>query len=138
MIRPFHYSFLVSDLAESRRFYGGLLGCAEGRSAPTWVDFDFFGSQVSLHLTDDVPAPRHWGKVDSIDVPMPHFGAVLRWADFHELAARLRESGLEFVIPPMVRFAGQPAEQATMFFRDPSGNAIELKAFRDEANLFAH
>lgn len=138
MIRPFHYSFLVNDLDEARRFYGGLLGCAEGRSTAAWVDFDFFGSQISAHLTDDVPVPRHLGKVDAIDVPMPHFGAVLRWSDFHELADRLRDSGTQFVIAPMIRFAGHPGEQATMFFRDPSGNAIELKAFRDEAKLFAH
>lgn len=137
-MRPFHYSFLVGDLDEARRFYGGLLGCPEGRSAPTWVDFDFFGAQISLHLTDDVPQPRHKGKVDAIEVPMPHFGAVLTWDEFHEIADRLRNANLSFVIDPMMRFAAQPAEQATMFFLDPSGNAIELKAFRNEEGLFAH
>lgn len=136
-MRPFHFSFLVSDLDEARRFYGAVLGCAEGRSAPTWVDFDFFGNQISLHLTDDVPRTRHTGKVDSIDVPMPHFGAILAWDDFHSLADRVKAANVQFVISPMIRFAGQPAEQATMFFRDPSGNALEFKAFRDEEQVFS-
>src|SRR6187431_768613 len=98
MTEPFHYAFLVSDLDATRAFYAGLLGAAEGRSAATWVDFDFFGNQISAHLTDDVPVSRHTGQVDGVAVPMPHFGAVLAWDAFDALAARLREAGTDFVI----------------------------------------
>lgn len=135
-MRPFHFSFLVRDLDEARRFYGDILGCREGRSAPTWVDFDFFGNQISLHLTGDVPQSRHTGKVDDIDVPMPHFGAILGWDEFQQLAGRARDASVDFVFAPMIRFAGQPSEQVTMFFRDPSGNALEFKAFRHEEHVF--
>ena len=137
MAEPFHYSFFVHDLDAARAFYTGLLGCTEGRSAATWVDFDFFGNQISLHLTDDVPEPRHTGQVDGVAVPMPHFGALLPWAEFEALAARLGRAGTRFVIEPYVRFAGEPAEQATMFLLDPSGNALEFKAFRHPERVFA-
>jgi extradiol dioxygenase family protein len=135
-LAPFHHAFPVDDLAAARRFYGELLGCLEGRSSAEWVDFDFFGHQIVAHL-----APRkagdHHNPVDGHDVPVPHFGVVLDWDDFHALAARLRERGVNFVIEPYVRFAGQVGEQATMFFRDPAGNALEFKSFRDRSQLFA-
>ena len=137
MANPFHYAFLVRDLDATRAFYAGLLGAAEGRSAPTWVDFDLFGNQLSAHLADDVPVSRHTGLVDGVEVPMPHFGAILRWAEFDALAARLRAAGTRFVIEPYVRFVGEPAEHATMFLLDPSGNALEFKAFRDPEQVFA-
>ena len=137
MTEPFHYSFLVHDLGAARAFYAGLLGCAEGRSAPTWVDFDFYGNQLSAHLTDDVPRSRHTAHVEGVAVPMPHFGAVLPWAEFEALAARLREGGAPFVIEPYVRFAGESGEQATMFLLDPSGNALEFKSFRSPEQVFA-
>ena len=136
MTSPFHYSFFVSDLASTRRFYGQVLGCGEGRSTDTWVDFDFFGNQISAHATG-APAPtENKGVVDGIAVPMPHFGAVLGWDEFHALAGRIRDAGLPFVIEPRLRFAGQPGEQATMFLLDPSGNALEFKAFRRPDQMF--
>jgi extradiol dioxygenase family protein len=134
---PFHYAFLVRDLDTTRAFYAGLLGCHEGRSAPTWVDFDFFGHQISAHLGDPTLNPDNLGLVDGKQVPMPHFGAVLDWRVFHELAERLRAGAVAFVLAPQVRYAGLPAEQATMFLLDPSGNALEFKAFRDPAQVFA-
>ena len=131
----FHHAFLVRDLDAARVFYGGALGCREGRSAETWVDFDFFGHQISLHLGEPaVSATR--GQVDGIEVPMPHFGAILDWETFDALAARLQAAGTAFVIAPRLRFVGQPAEQQTMFLLDPSGNALEFKAFRDEGAIF--
>jgi extradiol dioxygenase family protein len=134
---PFHLAFPVHDLAAARAFYGGLLGCPEGRSAPEWIDFDFFGHQIVAHLDPAMaPAPHH-NPVDGHDVPVPHFGAVLPMADWEKLAERLTAAGTAFVIAPTVRFRGQPGEQATMFFRDPSGNALELKAMADPAALFA-
>jgi len=133
----FHYSFFVRDLAATRRFYGELLGCREGRSTDAWVDFDFFGHQISAHTTG-TPAPtENKGLVDGIAVPMPHFGAILGWEDFHALAARLRSANVSFVIEPRSRFAGQPAEQATMFLLDPAGNALEFKAFRHPEHVFS-
>jgi len=127
--RPFHYSFPVRDLDEARRFYGGLLACAEGRSAPTWVDFDFFGNQLSAHLGAPTAAAAT-GQVDGVAVPIPHFGAILDPGEFEALAARLRAAGVGFLVEPRLRFEGRPGEQHTMFFRDPSGNAIEIKAYR--------
>ena len=135
---PFHLAFPVTDLAEARAFYGGLLGCAEGRSDDHWVDFDLFGHQIVAHLTpggDD--AIVHRNPVDGDDVPVPHFGLVLGWDDWHVLRDRLVAAGIEFVIAPTIRFAGKPGEQATMFFLDPSGNALEFKSFRDPGKLFA-
>ena len=134
---PFHLAFPVHDLAAARAFYGGLLGCAEGRSAEDWVDFDFFGHQVVAHLDTGMAPRRHSNPVDGHEVPVPHFGAVLAMAEWERLARRLEEAGTAFVITPTVRFKGQAGEQATMFFLDPSGNAIEIKAMRDPAKLFA-
>jgi len=133
---PFHLAFPVHDLAAARAFYGGLLGCPEGRSADLWVDFDFFGHQIVAHLSPDAKPRAHHNPVDGHDVPVPHFGAVLTMDDWKALAARLRDS-VEFVMEPTIRFRGEPGEQATMFFLDPSGNALEIKAMRDPAGLFA-
>ncbi|MBL8307946.1 MAG: VOC family protein [Rubrivivax sp.] len=136
-IAPFHLAFPVHDLAETRRFYGGLLGCPEGRSSPEWIDFDLFGHQIVAHLAPPRAGADHHNEVDGHDVPVPHFGVVLDWEHFHAFATRLRENGVTFVIEPYIRFAGRVGEQATMFFRDPSGNALEFKAFRDRSQLFA-
>ena len=133
----FHLAFPVRDLAEARAFYGGLLGCAEGRSSPEWVDFNFYGHQIVAHLAPGESAVRMTNAVDSHDVPVPHFGAVLIMADWQALADRLRAAGVRFGIEPYVRFKGQAGEQATMFFHDPSGNALEFKAFGDLNQLFA-
>ncbi len=133
---PFHLAFPVHDLAAARAFYGGLLGCAEGRSAADWVDFDFFGHQIVAHLAPARPAPHHT-RVDRHEVPVPHFGVVLGWQAWHDLAARLRAAGARFLIAPGIRFAGEVGEQATLFLTDPSGNALEFKAFRDGSALFA-
>jgi extradiol dioxygenase family protein len=135
-LSPFHLAFPVRDLAAARAFYGGLLGCPEGRSAEHWVDFDFFGHQIVAHLAPGMAQPDHDNPVDGHDVPVPHFGAVLAMPAWTALAERLRAGGVAFVIEPTVRFAGLPGEQATMFFRDPSGNAIEIKAMRDPESLF--
>jgi extradiol dioxygenase family protein len=134
---PFHYSFFVKDLAATRRFYGEILGCREGRSTESWVDFDFFGNQISAHTTGPPVPTQDEGIVDGIRVPMPHFGAVLPWDEFHTLASRLQGAGCRFVIEPRRRFEGLPAEQATMFLLDPSGNALEFKAFRRPEHLFS-
>ena len=132
----FHFAFHVRDLDAARRFYGGVLGCTEGRSAATWVDFDFFGHQLSLHLGEPA-ATTITGRVGEARVPMPHFGVVLELADWQALAQRLREHATAFVLAPQCRFEGQPGEQWTMFFCDPSGNAIEVKGFRSLATLYA-
>ncbi|MCA6271733.1 MAG: VOC family protein [Phenylobacterium sp.] len=137
MSRPrFHLAFPVRDLAEARAFYGGLLGCAEGRSSPEWVDFDFHGHQIVAHLA---PSPEDvaTNPVDGEDVPVRHFGVILDLASWRALADRLEAAGVRFIIPPQVRFQGQPGEQATLFFLDPSGNALEFKAFADDARVFA-
>jgi extradiol dioxygenase family protein len=137
-LQPFHLAVPVKDLAEARRFYGGLLGCAEGRSSPDWVDFDFFGHQLVAHLDHAGGAGRPiYNPVDGKDVPVPHFGVVLEWDHWHRLAATLQAAGIRFGIEPGIRFAGQVGEQATMFFYDPSGNALEFKTFRDPSRLFA-
>ena len=134
---PFHLAFPVDDLAAARRFYGQLLGCPEGRSAGHWVDFNLYGHQIVAHLAPAAVAERAINPVDGDEVPVPHFGAVLPMKDWEKLAERLVEGGVDFVIPPTVRFAGQPGEQATMFLRDPAGNALEFKARTDPAKLFA-
>ena len=139
-LQPFHLAIEVDDIAASRAFYGGLLGCPEGRSAERWVDFDLYGHQLVCHLRDGGDRERAGSSnpVDGHDVPVPHFGVVLEMDDWERLAARLQAAGTSFVIEPHVRFPGQPGEQATMFFHDPSGNALEFKAFRDiGAQLFA-
>lgn len=134
---PFHLAFPVHDLEAARGFYGGLLGCPEGRSAAEWIDFDFFGHQIVAHLDPDMRPRPHHNPVDGHDVPVPHFGAVLAMAEWDRLAERLQAAeGVTFVIEPTVRFRGETGEQATMFFLDPSGNALEIKAMRDPANLF--
>ncbi len=134
---PFHLAFPVHDLEAARAFYGDLLGCPEGRSSEEWIDFDFFGHQIVAHLDPAMQPRPHHNAVDGHDVPVPHFGAVLQMDEWQVLAERLSASGANFVIEPTVRFAGLPGEQATMFFLDPSGNALEIKAMRDPARLFA-
>ena len=132
----FHLAYHVTDLEAARRFYGDLLGCEEGRSTDTWVDFDFFGHQLSLHLGTPFET-ANTGKVGDHMVPMPHLGVVLAKSDWDALSARLTEAGVAFVLPPSTRFAGEPGEQSTMFFRDPSGNPIEIKGFADTTGIFA-
>jgi extradiol dioxygenase family protein len=136
-MQPFHLAIPVPDLAAARSFYGQQLGCPEGRSAQDWVDFDFYGHQLVAHLDAAQRTPVHHNRVDGQDVPVPHFGVVLEWSTWQELAARLRSAGVRFLIEPGIRFAGQVGEQATMFLHDPSGNALEFKAFRDPSRLFA-
>ena len=139
-VQPFHLAFPVSDLDAAREFYAGRLGCPMGRSSDRWIDFDFFGHQLVAHLVDeaaDQPGPHDSNPVDGHDVPIPHFGVVLEWSQWETLAERLKSQGTRFVIEPYVRFVGQPGEQATMFFLDPSGNALEFKAFRDIGQMFA-
>ena len=137
-LRPFHLAFPVHDLAAARQFYGGLLGCAEGRSCAEWIDFDFYGHQIVAHLVEaDAAGYQGANPVDGHDVPVPHFGIVLTLEDWQALADRLTAAGTPFAIAPTIRFKGQPGEQATMFFRDPSGNAIEMKAFASLDQLFA-
>ena len=139
-LSPFHLASPVHDLAAARAFYRDLLGCAEGRSAEHWVDFDFFGHQLVAHVDAKARArsvERAFNPVDGHEVPVPHFGIVLEWDAWHRLADRLRAAGVEFQIEPYLRFAGQVGEQATMFFYDPSGNALEFKSFRDPGQLFA-
>lgn len=136
-MRPFHLAFPVHDLAAARAFYGGLMGCAEGRSATQWVDFDLYGHQIVAHLDPAARAAPVSNAVDGHDVPVPHFGVVLAMADWQALADRLTAAGVRFGIAPHIRFKGQAGEQATMFFTDPSGNALEFKAFADDAMLFA-
>jgi extradiol dioxygenase family protein len=136
-ITPFHVAFPVHDIAQARHFYGTLLGCPEGRCAEAWVDFNLFGHQiVAHHKPRDGAPPLHHNPVDGHDVPVPHFGVVLTMPQWEALAARLENAGVAFVIAPHIRFKGQAGEQATMFLLDPSGNALEFKAFRDMQDLF--
>ncbi len=137
-LEPFHLAVPVHDLAAARAFYGELLGCPEGRSSAEWVDFDFFGHQLVTHLDHSGAARKPiYNAVDGHDVPVPHFGVVLEWGQWHHLADRLRAAGIRFGIEPGIRFVGQVGEQATMFFQDQSGNALEFKAFKDPSRLFA-
>lgn len=140
----FHLAFPVHDLAAARRFYGELLGCEEGRSDEHWVDFNFYGHQIVAHCTEPEKGPGQDGPdggrsnpVDGHDVPVPHFGLVLTMQQWRELRDRLVQAGTRFIIEPYIRFVGEPGEQATMFLLDPSGNALEFKAFADPAQLFA-
>jgi extradiol dioxygenase family protein len=135
-VTAFHFAFFVTDLASARRFYGDVLGCREGRSTDTWVDFDFFGNQISAHTTGPVGLTIDAGVVEGIRVPMPHFGAVLAWDEFHRVADRIRQAAIPFIIEPRVRYSGQPGEQLTMFLRDPSGNALEFKSFKHPEHVF--
>jgi uncharacterized protein len=136
--RPrFHLAFPVRDLDEARDFYGGLLGCAEGRSAEDWVDFDFFGHQIVAHKTAQPEFPTVTNDVDNEQVPVRHFGVILDMDNWSTVTDRLRDAGVIFLIEPQVRFRGRPGEQATCFFLDPSGNAIEIKAFAEDSQVFA-
>ncbi|MGS2721155.1 VOC family protein [Paraglaciecola aestuariivivens] len=136
-IMPFHLAIPVTDLQQAERFYQGLLGCEKGRSSAHWIDWNFFGHQLVTHKVANMPTMPTHNQVDDKAVPVPHFGVVLAWQDWQQLAARLEDSNLDFVIKPYIRFAGEVGEQATMFFYDPSGNALEFKAFKDLSQLFA-
>ena len=136
-ITPFHIAFPVNNLDAARKFYGKVLGCQEGRSSDHWIDFSLFGHQIVAHLKADHPRDSGSNAVDGHDVPVPHFGVVLPWGIWEDLANRLKQANIEFVIEPYVRFEGEVGEQATMFFLDPAGNALEFKAFKDMSQLFA-
>ena len=133
----FHLAFPVNDLDVARRFYGQVLGCPEGRSSDRWIDFNLFGHQIVAHLSEKGAGVRSSNHVDADDVPVPHFGIVLPMDEWKTLAERLRSNGVKFVIEPKIRFAGEVGEQATMFFLDPSGNALEFKGFNDLSQVFA-
>lgn len=133
----FHLAFPVKELEETLIFYRDHLGCKTGRSSDKWIDFDFWGHQVVAHLSPEDAGKSASNEVDGHEVPAKHFGVILSWGDFDELAKRLEKAGQEFIIEPYIRFEGQPGEQATMFLLDPSGNALEFKAFKDESQLFA-
>ena len=134
---PFHLAFPVVDIAATRAFYVELLGCREGRSATRWIDFDFFGHQISAHLVDAASKRAETNLVDGDNVPVRHFGAILEWQAWHALADKLRAAHVRFLIEPHIRFKGEVGEQATMFFVDPSGNALEFKSFQDSSRVFA-
>lgn len=136
-LTPFHIAFPVNDLAAARSFYGGVMGCDEGRSSAEWIDFSLFGHQIVAHLKPGYAPDTHHNAVDGHAVPVPHFGVVLRMQDWQALADRLRAANTAFIIEPYVRFQGEVGEQATMFFLDPAGNALEFKAFADMGQLFA-
>jgi extradiol dioxygenase family protein len=138
MSTPFHLAFPVKDLEQTKTFYGALLGCEMGRSAERWVDFDFFGHQLSAHLRPEALDNEPANEVDGKKVPVRHFGAILEWKQWHQLADKLKAEGISFIIEPYIRFQGQVGEQATMFFLDPSGNALEFKSFKDPSQVFAH
>lgn len=133
----FHLAIPVKDLDEARKFYMGLLGCKEGRSSDRWVDFDFYGHQISAHLAPDQTGLVQANPVDGDKVPVRHFGVILSWDNWHKLSESLQNKKMKFIIEPHVRFKGKVGEQATMFFLDPSGNALEFKSFKDESKLFA-
>lgn len=137
MIQPFHFAIPVQNLKLCRDFYGRILNCKEGRSTKSWVDFDFFGHQLVIHQKEGFKPQRISNPVDGYDVPVPHFGVVLTWKDWHILANNLKESNTTFIIAPCIRFQGEVGEQATMFFNDPEKNALEFKAFKDIGQLFA-
>ena len=136
--RPrFHLAFPVHDLESARRFYAGTLGCETGRESEHWIDFDFYGHQVVAHLSPEECGHGETNPVEGKAIPVRHFGLILGWTDWEELSERLKRAGADFLVDPHVRFQDQPGEQATMFVRDPSGNALEFKAFRDEGQIFA-
>lgn len=138
-LTPFHIAFPVDDLAEARHFYGTILGCPEGRSSAQWIDFDLFGHQIVAHLKPRASQEdTHHNPVDGHEVPVPHFGVVLPMNTWNDLSERLKAANITFVIEPYIRFRGEVGEQATMFFLDPAGNALEFKAFADISQLFAH
>lgn len=133
---PFHFAFKVDDLTSTRQFYLELLGCTEGRATDHWVDFDFFGHQLSAHVSENRPPLDYCGQVDGIAVPIPHFGAVIPMAEFETIQARLQQADVTFLVPPTLRYAGKPGEQMTMFVLDPSGNPLEFKAFSRPEEVF--
>ncbi len=137
MIPPFHLAFPVKDLEETDKFYSQILGCSKGRSSDHWIDYNLFGHQVVAHLAPDDAGQGSTNDVDGHQVPVKHFGVILAWQQWHDFADRLKSHGVNFIIEPYIRFAGQPGEQATMFFLDPSGNALEFKAFKDQSQIFA-
>jgi extradiol dioxygenase family protein len=136
-LSPFHLAIPVDDLTTCRQFYGDVIGCTEGRSDTHWVDFDFFGHQLVIHQVNAKAEGDASNPVDGHDVPVPHFGVVLPWEDWESLSIRLKSRGVKFVIDPYIRFKGKPGEQGTMFFKDPAGNALEFKAFKNIQQLFA-
>lgn len=136
-LQPFHLAIPVDNLSECRNFYTNILNLQEGRSSDHWVDYNFFGHQLVIHYKPKEKEDLHTNSVDGKDVPIPHFGVVLNWSDFHLFADHLRLKNIDFIIEPYVRFEGEVGEQATMFFKDPSGNALEFKAFKDMDQLFA-
>jgi len=136
-IQPFHLAFPIRDIEETRTFYQDLLGCAIGRSTEKWIDFNFFGHQLSAHVKPEELSQAKANQVDGKKVPVRHFGVVLTWEDWHTLSDKLKENQLSFIIEPYIRFKGEVGEQATMFFLDPSGNALEFKAFQDPTQIFA-
>ncbi|MBK9448285.1 MAG: VOC family protein [Bacteroidetes bacterium] len=135
-IRPFHLAFPVKDLDATRKFYTETLGCRVGRSADLWIDFDFYGHQISAHLVPENQSEKRSNPVDGKNVPVSHWGVILDWDTWHVLSERLTDLGIEFIIAPYLRFAGEPGEQATMFFQDPSGNCLEFKSFKDDSHIF--
>lgn len=136
-LNPFHLAIPVKEIVETRKFYGEIMQCTEGRSSDHWVDFDFFGHQLVIHQTEIPDAKDQSNPVDGHDVPVPHFGVILDWEDWQVLSARLKSHNIKFIIAPYIRFEGLPGEQATMFLQDPSGNALEFKSFKDMSQVFA-
>ena len=135
-MQPFHYAFKVKDIADTKRFYVDILGCEEGRSTDTWIDFNFFGHQLSAHISQDFPALDYCGKVDGVNVPIPHFGCLLSIEQFQQIQKRLENENIEFIVKPQKRYAGQVGEQLTMFVFDFSRNPVEFKAFSNEGEIF--
>lgn len=137
MIPPFHLAFPVKDLKETDEFYSNVLGCSKGRSSDHWIDYNLFGHQVVAHLAPEDAGKGSTNDVDGHQVPVKHFGVILEWDQWHEFADKLKSHNIKFIIEPYIRFEGKPGEQATMFFLDPSGNALEFKAFKDKSQIFA-
>ena len=136
-LSPFHLAIPVNNIAKCKIFYKEILGCNEGRSSDNWVDFDLFGHQLVIHFHESNNKNLHTNPVDGKDVPIPHFGVILEWENFKIFSSKLEKKGVEFIIKPYIRFEGEPGEQATMFFKDPSGNALEFKSFKDSNQIFA-
>ena len=135
-LSPFHLAIPVNNIAKCKIFYKEILGCIEGRSSDNWVDFDLFGHQLVIHFQESNNKNLHTNPVDGKDVPIPHFGVILEWENFKRFSSKLEKKGVEFIIKPYIRFEGEPGEQATMFFKDPSGNALEFKSFKDSSQIF--
>ena len=135
-LSPFHLAIPVNNIAKCKIFYKEILGCTEGRSSDNWVDFDLFGHQLVIHFQESNNKNLHTNPVDGKDVPIPHFGVILEWENFKRFSSKLKKKGVEFIIKPYIRFEGEPGEQATMFFKDPSGNALEFKSFKDSSQIF--